>query len=155
MQKHRRWIHEAKRKPFRYGEWDCVLAVCDYAFRVHGLEQGKAVAEKYRTKFADIMHKRSQGKTEEELFQVRQDVAYEILEEGHSGSLVRGICDHIGNGLHPNKAQVGDIGILILQGREICAIRDNYQWWITATKGLRPVPQNVANPIKCWRIKNA
>ena len=126
----RKWIHKHKRTPFKYGEWDCALACCQFIKDMTGKDHLPNIPP-YKG----------------------EDKAYAVLDNSYGSSLINALSNHLENPIHPSKAIRGDVGVLIIEGREICGIRDHHHWWVACTKGMRPIPVSMYTALKAWRIE--
>lgn len=127
----RDWIKQARRRPFEWGKHDCCLAVADYIESVTGIDYADEFRGEYSTSLG----------------------AYKMVNGRFGGSLMDCIGSHLGIGIHPLMAQRGDVGIIICDGREICAVRDLDCWWVTATNGVIPLMAQHTTALKAWRIE--
>jgi hypothetical protein len=79
--------------------------------------------------------------------------AYRYLENEFGGSLINAIKAYLGESHHPSKIDRGDIGVLMFEGREICAVKDVGFWWVPgAVNGLRFITDEQATPLAIWRV---
>lgn len=127
----RDWIKQARRKPFKWGTHDCLLAVADYVESVTGIDY----ADEFRGEYDTMLG------------------AYRIINDQYDGSLMNCIGSKMGVGIHPLMAQRGDVAVIMVEGREVCAVRDIDCWWVAATNGVIPMMLNFTTALKAWRVE--
>ena len=130
MKNLRHWLKSKRKAKFQYGTWDCLIAVAEWITFKTGRDY-KALVCGYQSSLE----------------------AYRKLEQDYGGSLIACLHKHLPNPIHPNLAQRGDVGVLIIEGREICAIRDAYCWWVSCEQGMMPLVLGQYTEIQAWRIE--
>lgn len=110
--------------PFEWGSNDCAMFVCSAIEAISGFDPGHAV--------------RGYGNERE---------AARIVK---SLGGMPGVGHHLfGQEIHPMQAQVGDVGLIEIDGRESFALCGGSLWLGPGLEGITRVPINVA--LAAWR----